>query len=370
MRENYPGASFYHDRHGRIRWRFRRKGHKDITLPGQPGDREFDEAYERAVSGQPAKKPASITRLGTAAHPRSLQAAWVLVKSSGEWKVLDPSTRMNTTRIVERFLCEPVAEGEAAWGTFPIADLKRRHLKKIIADRADTPHAAKRLLISIRKLIDAAIDEEWIETDPSYKLKWRPAYEGHAAWPLAEIERFDKRWKIGTTPRAVKDLALFAGLRRSDLVRLRKDARTTRVIETPTGSRIVDGFDIVVKKTGKKLFVPIAAPLAESLAALPPHEGETIIVTAFGSPFSEKSITGRMRDWCVAAGLPEGLSLHGLRKTLGDLAAEGGATTRQAMGLLGHDDIAQAELYSKSADQVRLAVAASDAVVTLLTKRR
>lgn len=72
-----------------------------------------------------------------------------------------------------------------------------------------------------------------------------------------------------------------------------------------------------------------------------------------------------MTDWTHGAGMPKGCTLHGLRKTLGKMLVEAGATTRQLMDTLGHDDIAHAELYSRKAEQQRLA---RDAM-TRLTRR-
>ena len=46
--------------------------------------------------------------------------------------------------------------------------------------------------------------------------------------------------------------------------------------------------------------------------------------------------------------------MHGLRKALGAKLAEADATTRQLMEVLGHTNIAFAELYSREASQVRL----------------
>ncbi len=57
-----------------------------------------------------------------------------------------------------------------------------------------------------------------------------------------------------------------------------------------------------------------------------------------------------------AGGLPKGLTLHGLRKSLAVYLAEAEASTRQLMDVRGHDDIDHAELYSREASQVRLAV--------------
>ncbi|AEW14776.1 integrase/recombinase [Brucella canis HSK A52141] len=88
-------------------------------------------------------------------------------------------------------------------------------------------------------------------------------------------------------------------------------------------------------------------------------------MTAYGEPFSPKSLTGRMADWTPSAKLPKGFTLHGLRKTLGKILAEGGASTRQIMDTLGHDDIARAELYTREAEQARLATDGMSRVVRL-----
>lgn len=78
-------------------------------------------------------------------------------------------------------------------------------------------------------------------------------------------------------------------------------------------------------------------------------------ITAYGERFSEKSLTGRMADWRKSADMPKGCTMHGLRKSLGKLLAETGASTRQLMDTLGQDDIAHAELFSREAEQQRLA---------------
>jgi chorismate-pyruvate lyase len=44
-------------------------------------------------------------------------------------------------------------------------------------------------------------------------------------------------------------------------------------------------------------------------------------------------------------------------QTLGKMLAESGATTREIMSILGHDSIAHAELYTREAEQKKLASA-------------
>nr|WP_246680320.1 hypothetical protein [Mesorhizobium sp. B2-8-9] len=74
--------------------------------------------------------------------------------------------------------------------------------------------------------------------------------------------------------------------------------------------RQFDGFDITKAKNktrtgGKRLFVPITPMLAEILDATD-KRGETVLVTAYGQPFSAKCLTGTMAHWCKLAGLPKG----------------------------------------------------------------
>lgn len=360
MTERHPNAGPYQDRHGRTRWRFRRAG-KTIQLPGEPGDPAFEAAYLAAVEGRPAppNPAARVTRLPSSAAPRSLRAAWRMVPTNlPEWRRLGAASQTRQSRIAEGFLGSKVTKGaDLLWGDVPVADLRRRHLKSIIADMSDRPHAARHLLVVIKRMILVALDEEWIETDPSYKLKHRPEYIGRRAWSESVRQQYEEKWAIGTTPRLAYALGLWLGNRRGDIATL-----TPAAIEG-------DKIRIVQRKTGRELVLDITPMLAEVLAGAD-MSGPTILKTALGEPFSINSLTGRMADWTKAAGLPPGYTLHGLRKTLGKMLAEGGATTRQIMDTLGHTAIAHAELYSREAEQERLARDGMRAVVDLVTQRK
>lgn len=368
FKDQYPGASWFKDRHGRVRWRYRRKG-RTVSLPGAPGDPDFEDAYQAAVEGRPPRK-AELVPLPTAAEPRSFGAAWRLVKASADWTRLDETTKSRKTRIAEAFLNSETAPGSGEiWKNMPVADLKRRHVKAILAERANTPWAAYHLLVILRQMAVVALDEEWIEADPTYKVSWRPKYKGWRAWTDQECEKFENRWPIGTTPRLVYSIALWLGNRRGDVTNLRWDQRTNIVVNVDGEPRKVDVFIFAQGKTDKKMILPVTPMLDEVLQATE-RRGETILVTAYGKKFSEKSLTGRMRDWTKSAGLEQGCTLHGLRKTLGKKLAEAEASTRQIMDALGHTDISHAELYSREAEQARMAVTAMDRVTRMVRRER
>lgn len=341
--EKRPHLSSFVDRHGKTRWRFRRAG-KTLAIPGYPGDSQFEAAYAAAIEGR-KPVPARVLAMPGAALPGTFRAAWKKVLTSPEWLAHDIATKTKNCRLAEEFLSLAISPPHPEqWGDIPVSDLRRRHVKDILAHYSETPHKAKHMLVAIRKMIHAALDQEWIETDPTWKLSYSPTYKGWRAWTDDERARFEMRWPIGSTPRTAYALALWLGNRRSDVARIRwswiDEKRSIVTIEQQKG--------------GKVLILPLTPMLRDALAPLP-RNGDHVLVTAYGKPFSEKSLTGRMADWTHSAGLEKGCTMHGLRKTLGRMLAETGASTRQLMETLGHDDIEHAELYSRAAEQQRLA---------------
>jgi len=344
MGGDHPYAGSYEDRHGKRRWRFRRAS-KTVQLPGAPGQPEFEAAYAAALAGKPIQK-AQVRRLPTAASPKSLRAAWRILRTdTPEWKQLGSAIKTSQTAIAEKFLTMTFADDDpTVFGDVAVADLQRRHIKAILARKSDTPHAAAHLLRVIRKLIGVALDQGWIEFDPTHRLKFRPEYKGWKAWSAEHRTKFEKHWPVGSTPRLVYALALYFGHRRSDIVKVR-----WADIETA-------GTNVVQKKTDKALWIPVLADLQRVFDATP-RQSEFVLITKYGQPFSAKALGMRMQRWTHLAGLPAGCTLHGLRKTLGKMLAESGASTREIMAILGHDDIAHAELYTREAEQKLLATA-------------
>lgn len=348
-----PYISSYQDRHGKTRWRFRR-GKVAKSLPGCPGDRRFEAAYEALLQGR--QITAEVIRHPNHAKPRTLRAAWRLATAPNnmEWRQLGANSQYEYTKRAERFLTMEAKPGRP-YADAPVSDLRRRDVKAILGSMADRPHAAYDTLVVLRKMITVALDQEWIEIDPTHRLKYRPETEGHRAWTDQERARFEDRWPIGTMARTAYALAIYGGPRGSDLVRFKWTE--------------FDGEDFshTQQKTGKPLVLPILPALREALDAAP-RRGEYVLATIRGGARAVGTLTNDFHKWTRAAGL-DGCTMHGLRKTLGKLLAEEGATTRELMDTLGHTSIAHAELYSREADQARMAKSAMGKVRDRLRPR-
>jgi hypothetical protein len=88
----------YRDRHGKLRYYFRRRGHKQIALKGVPGSTEFMAGYERALAGsQPQEIGASRTKPGT------VNAAIVGYYTCLSFRELAVGTQIMRRRILEKF---------------------------------------------------------------------------------------------------------------------------------------------------------------------------------------------------------------------------------------------------------------------------
>lgn len=363
---DYPGVSSMVDRHGKTRWRLRRGGHKDVMLPGEPHTPDFDEAYQAAIMG----RPAPVIRHPNEGRPRSLKSAYRILKDTAEWNALDGRSRTRYRQTIERILTMKIGGVELGGG--PVEHLKRGHVKKILTAFQHTPHMERIVLICLRKLILVAIDEEWIEVDPTYKMARNPQTDGHRTWPLEIMAQYEKHWPIGTRQRTAYALALWLGNRVSDVARLKWSDYTTKHIMIDDELRQFDGFEFVQfkgRKRGKRIFLPMTPMLERELAPLS-RDTETVLVSSRGGQYTDGSLSTRMGQWCEKAGIETGYTMHGLRKALGVKLAEADASTRQIMEALGHNNIAYAELYSREASQMRLAVQAMDKVTKVEEARR
>jgi integrase len=362
---DYPGVSSTPDRHGKTRWRFRRTGHRDIRLPGDPHSPEFDAAYQRLITGQPAR----VIPIEGSAQPETFKDAYRLLKQTTDWRKLEPKSQRSYSSIIEQLLRHRIGAG--VFGDAPVADLRRRDAIAVLSVFADGATTEWRMLICLRKLIVVAMDQEWIVTDPTLHLKRPPAVEGHATWTAGHMAAFEARWPAGSPQRTAYALGLWLGNRVSDIAQLRWDHLSTKEILWQGKMVKVDGFEFVPhkgrkRKQAKKLFLPVTPMLAEHLAAVPRGRNPFVVPNGnYDRGYTIDALSQAMSRWAKEAGLPAGYTMHGLRKALGAKLAEADATTRQLMEVLGHSNIAFAELYSREASQVRLAYEAMDKVTKM-----
>ncbi len=323
----------FEDRHGKTRLYFRRGKGPRTPLPGPIGSDDFREAYAKALAGEvQAAKPAP-----TKDAPGTIGALISSYMRSESYVSLRQTTKAGYISRLDGI--------RQKHGHRTVSGLTReRVVTAFLQPLAEKPGAYLDTLKKLRILIKHAILLGWLKSDPSFGIK-RPKSKEIPAWTDDEIAQFEKRWPIGTKQRLVFALMLFTGQRRSDV---------HRMTWADTGPGWIK---VVQQKTGAKLTIALHRDLAAVLSAAP-REHMVIISTEYGQGHTVDGFSGFLRDAITDAGLPLRCQPHGLRKAAGRRLAEAGCSANEIMAVLGHKTLAEAERYTRDADQQRLARAA------------
>lgn len=324
MKKRPPHVSMYRDRHGKIRWRFRKSGLNEAQTTLTFDKPEWWEWYFASLKGDVRQIGAERTVAGT------FGALIVAYYESTDWKNLKPATHSSRRREIERFRAE---HGEKR-----VRDLQAHHISRMMDLKADLPGAANNRLKTLRTLMGFAKTRGWRADNPAMdvrKLRYRS--EGFHTWTEDEIAKFEARWDLGTPERLAFDLLLYTGQRSAD-------------VRVMAAGQLQSGYiSLRQSKTGEALDIPVHPALAVSLAAR--DLGHLVLVTTkFGKPRSEKGFSNWISNAAMTAGIP-GCSAHGLRKSAARRLAEAGCTMHEIMAITGHKSLKEVERYTRAVDQ-------------------
>ncbi|MFT8958613.1 MAG: site-specific integrase [Gluconobacter oxydans] len=314
------------DRYGRYRLYFRRPGFQSVRLP-DPATPEFFQAYQEVLARSTTQQTAPVPK--TLAH---LINAWM---QSGRFKALGASTQINYRRLLLSIQKAPYADDY-------VDQFQTVHLRRFVEEFADRPAAANHRIKLFRMLFEHAVDDGWRTDNPATPLKrLKEKQDGAESWSDEHIRQFEDRWPSGSVPRLALALLLYTGQRRSDVVRM--------------GPRHIRGdlIEVTQQKTGAALLIPIHAALQIELYR---HmTTPTFLARQNGEAFTANGFYMRFKAWRSEAGLPDGLSPHGLRKAAARRLAEAGCSPHQIAAITGHATLAEVQRYTRAVDQEKLA---------------
>lgn len=269
----------------------------------------------------------------------SLGALLASYQSSPEWNWLAEATK--TTRGVYLRDLEKIGHVHAA-------SMRRRDIitirNAIVEERG--MGAGTGFMKAAGALFSWAVENDWMGSSPCYRIKGLPG--GHLrAWTEKEaalaLDRLPEHLR-----RAVV-LALYSGQRRADLCALTWSAYD--------GGRL----RLSQRKTSTLLVIPCHPALKAELDAWRSQRVETaltILTNRHGQPWAPARLTRQLSTALARAGLGDDLGIHGVRKLSAANLAEAGCTPHQIGAITGHRTLGMVELYTRSADQERLARAA------------
>lgn len=333
--QEFPGASKYKDRHGKLRWRYRSKG-SVFQLGTDYGSPEFLRRYNAAVKGErltSGEVPMCVSQAphGSLSH---VIEGWYL---SPDFVNLGPTTKKQYRYEAERL--------RNAHGTKRVTGLTRQIIKRLMAEKSDRPGAANNLLRMFRLILGYAVEMELLEINPAMGVKkYSTKGDGFYTWTEEDIQKFYAYHEPDSTAALAMTLMLYTGASRADVVKLGPG--------NVQAGRFQYSRQKMETRDGVLVDIPLNPALVDKLSAV--MDRTTFLQTAYGSERTANGFGTTMRKWCDAAGLPECAS-HGLRKACARRLADAGASPHEIMAVTGHKTIAEVQRYTDKADRRKLA---------------
>lgn len=340
MRRMLPRyVSSFTDNRGKVRYRFRRTGHRSHYFASALGSAEFMAEYQACLDERPVARQSRETLDG------SIDDLAQQFYRSTAFNKGKPVTRQKARSILDAF-----RDGE--WkgrrvGSLSVRGVEFSHLDRIIADKAAAhPFAAVNLRKQLKRMFKHAVKIKMRPDNPADLTEpLSQKTDGFHTWTEEEIEQYQAHHVLGTKARLALELYLWTAKRRSDGVQLGRQ-------------HIRDGcFYGRDEKTGKPTWIPIAPQLQQAIDAMPARDGVehlAFLVTDYGKPFSAKGFGNRMRKWCDEAGLPH-CTTHGLRKAVTRRLAEIGIGNQGIKSITQHSDDREVATYTREASQRAMA---------------
>lgn len=241
-----------------------------------------------------------------------------------------------------------------ALGNYPVGDISWRVLQEF-CDRMLANHTkstVKKFFIVIRGALDDAVRDDAIQASPEHLVKWPKAERVKKARALTmdEVSRLlEAAEQAGEPIRAAITLALFYGLRRSEVCGLRwmdidfsKGTMHIQHTVTQNGTVLLD--DDHTKTNGSNRVLTLVGQTVPYLKRLRTEQMKSGLLTdkvvawPDGRAMRPDGVTRMFNTLLRNSGI-EKARFHDLRHTAATMLANAGIPPKQLQAFLGHDDI-------------------------------
>lgn len=345
----------FKSQHGRVRYRFRRKGYPGGYFNAQLGTEEFRTEYHKFMNPDAVTEKVIPQRFKPGTIDDLVQRYFEVPARLGPSEV----TQSKVRAVIEDFR-EGTGKSGGRRGDRMARDVTFEAIDKIIAKKMIKTgtgnktkgglHAARKLRKELVRLFDFGVKAGIMDKNPaalSEKIRQSAAEKaksGFHSWTEAEIAQFRAHFDLGTRERLAMELLLWTDQRRSDVVSMGE-------------AQIVDGcIPVQQEKTSKSLWLPVAPQLREAIDAMKPEDTSKFcfLITRRGGSFTKESFGNFFKKACVAAGLPH-CTAHGLRKATLRRMAELEMANKTMKSLSGQTSDKTLEIYTRDANQRKLA---------------
>ena len=364
MTQNRPnGRTFRHEHHeNRVAYLSREKNRhgneclfvrrhgKRVRIREPENTPAFAKSYSDALDA--LEKPFEANERARKEAAKAGTMGWLATRyfaECEEYKGLYEKSRNARRSCIEDCLQEPRKPDtpKDLMRDCPVSQFSAAHVKMLRDRKAKQPGSANNRRKHLSAMCAWAVDEKLMPTNyvRDVKMAAKKKGGGFYTWTVEDVAQFEARYQVGTMARLALALLLFTGSRRQDMVTFGKQHVKNGWL------RFVPKKNLYKRNTmSQKPWLP----KLDTIVKATPCGELTFLVNSYGVGFTANGFGNWFRERCDEAGLFR-CTAHGLRKAGATIAAENGATASQLMAIFDWATISQAEVYTKAADQKRMA---------------
>jgi integrase len=290
--------------------------------------------------------------------PRIVEGSFAAVirsyLNSPKFKNLAPETQRNYRGLLA------MAENPETLGGYSVLTIRPSIVQAFLDGLAATPGRQKNAKTALRAVEKFALVRDLLPYPITTGTECAKIDGGHEPWPLSMIRLAIDHAREDLARVVV--LAVETGQRGSDIIKMRWSDLEEQ--PDPSTGEARPGINVIQKKTGVRLWIPITAELAGAIDRWRPTRRPPffLVLRADGTPFDRNLLSWawnneRDNNPALAPLKAAGLVLHGLRATAVVRARQRGATVLQISSMFGMSEPMVAR-YSRLADQREMALAA------------
>jgi hypothetical protein len=331
-----------------------RTGDPWIRIHEEPGTVEFQERYLALLRGSAILKkgvPKPEIKLASVEKPNSETFRWLVVEyfKSAEFKVRDRA-------ILESCCREPLMSSKPngmKFGDLPISKITMKEMK-VLQDRKakeGLPWASRMRTKTLRRFCRWAREAGHLAVNPMLELRAHkaPKTDGYVPWDRSDVEKFEKRWPVGTMQNLAMRLMVLCGLAKVDAI-----AVGPKNVEESHGQKLLH---YVRAKTTVHGHPPMPRDLLDAIAKVNLKSTTHFLLTSYGKPFASSAAFGNwFRGACDAAEVTK--AAHGCRKQCAITYAERGIAAMTLCRIMAWDSLKVAEVYIRNANMKKMAALA------------
>ena len=178
-------------RHGKTIWYVRIDRGQRFRIKSKYGTNEFKTEYNAILSGQQS-------------HSKTIKknsVKWLVgrYRQSGKWELSSKATKKQRDNFFHALV--------ESSGNVPYVAIKKHHIVEAIDRRKKTPAAANNYLKTLKALFKWAYESGYLIENPAEsvkKLKYKSL--GFTSWTSEDLDKFRKKWKIGSRERLAMEV--------------------------------------------------------------------------------------------------------------------------------------------------------------------